>query len=151
MKKVVVVAYDDEYTSYGYLVADSSATELIKALRITSNDYVNYDIMSVTKAYDEEVNVAKSYMKDFETELMYEKYGIDAWIEHMFYEMDCTNIYDRYEGHFGLSAEDEENFLTHCKEIKAKEIASHIWDTMMPEDEEIQHYVLEFLNVYRFI
>lgn len=134
MNKVVLIFRNsDGYR--GIMTSEATVSRDIKILREVGCS--EFDIMSV-RAFSElnkggdgdYIALSKETLKEYEMELMYQKYSIDTWVEQLLYEKDCTTLYDEYES---LSKEDEDNFLRHCCSIKAKEL----FDSLPYEDYEV--------------
>ena len=132
-KAVLIFRNSDGYR--GIMTSETTVSRDIKILREVGCS--EFDIMSV-RAFSElnkggdgdYIALSKETLKEYEMELMYQKYSIDAWEEQLLYEKDCTTLYDEYES---LSKEDMDNFLRHCCSIKAKEL----FESLPYEDYEV--------------
>lgn len=132
-KAVLIFRNSDEYR--GIMTSEATVSRDIKILREVGCS--EFNIMSVrafsglNKGGDGDyIALSKETLKEYEMELMYQKYSIDAWEEQLLSEKDCTTLYDEYES---LSKEDEDNFLRHCCSIKAKEL----FESLPYEDYEV--------------
>ena len=133
-KSVLIFRNSNGYR--GIMTSEATVSRDIKILREVGCS--EFDIMSV-RAFSElnedgdgdPIALSKETLKEYEMELMYQKYSIDALEEQLLYEKDCTTLYDEYES---LSKEDVDNFLRHCCSIKAKEL----FESLPYEDYEIQ-------------
>lgn len=132
-KAVLIFRNSDRYR--GIITSEATVSRDIKILREVGCS--EFDIMSV-RAFSElnedgggdHIALSKETLKEYEMELMYQKYSIDAWEEQLLYEKDCTTLYDEYES---LSKEDVDNFLRHCCSVKAKEL----FESLPYEDYEV--------------
>ena len=132
-KAVLIFRNSDGYR--GIMTSEATVSRDIKILREVGCS--EFDIMSV-RAFSElnkggdgdYIALSKETLKEYEMELMYQKYSIDAWVEQLLYEKDCTTLYDEYES---LSKEDVDNFLRHCCSVKAKEL----FESLPYEDYEV--------------
>ena len=137
-KSVLIFRNSNGYR--GIMTSEATVSRDIKILREVGCS--EFEIMSVRTFSElneenycdgdgDHIALSKETLKEYEMELMYQKYSIDAWEEKLLYEKDCNTLYDEYES---LSKEDEDNFLRHCCSVKAKEL----FESLPYEDYEIQ-------------
>lgn len=125
-KAVLIFRNSDGYR--GIMTSDATVVRDIKILCEAGCSEINIMSVRTFSELNEEnycngngdhIALSEETLKEYEMELMYQKYSIDAWEEQLLYEKDCTTLYDEYES---LSKEDMDNFLCHCCSIKAKEL-----------------------------
>lgn len=127
MTKVVLAWWEDDSTLKGIVSSDETVerdTKLIQSLYD-----VDVNIISIRRAYYDDVIILPKYQKEWEEAFMWEFFGIHEWEETMLRTKDCTELFDEWEA--PLNPQEEEDALNYFRECKAYEIFSTIED-MIP-------------------